>query len=447
MVAVPRSPGRVFAAIGVLFAAAYTAAFLAAPSRARPINGDAIQYYAYLRSAVFDRDLNFTNEYQRLYGAADSDSVWLRARTATGYAPNMMSIGPAILWSPAYLTTSVMVRLAAALGADVPVDGYSPPFVLTVGVAGIAYAALGAYLCFRAAALLFPLGAAFWGALTAWLASPALYYSLVSPTYSHAVSLFAVALFVFVWLRAIGRFDYTRFLSLGLAAGIAALVRWQDVVVIALPAIELADGVRTSRVGAGRAAVAGLLLGLTTAAAMTPQFAAWHAIYGAYVTIPQGGGFMRWTSPAVLSVLVSTRHGLWMWTPALVPASLGLVVIWRLHRLVGTGFIVVFLLSLYVNASVSDWFAGEAFGARRFVGDTAIFAAGLAGVFEWMGPRARRWVPAIAMGAIVYNLLFLLQYQLFMRGYRDLVPYPATARQILLDRLALPFTLLRAWLG
>ena len=51
------------------------------------------------------------------------------------------------------------------------------------------------------------------------------------------------------------------------------------------------------------------------------------------------------------------------------------------------------------------------------------------------------------MGAIAYNVLFLLQYQLFMRGMRDLVPYPETARQIFLDRLWLPWQLVWRWLA
>jgi hypothetical protein len=52
-----------------------------------------------------------------------------------------------------------------------------------------------------------------------------------------------------------------------------------------------------------------------------------------------------------------------------------------------------------------------------------------------------------SVAAIAYNLLFLFQYQLFMRGMRDLVPYPETARQIFVDRLWLPFQLLLRWVS
>ena len=51
-----------------------------------------------------------------------------------------------------------------------------------------------------------------------------------------------------------------------------------------------------------------------------------------------------------------------------------------------------------------------------------------------------------AVALIVYNLLFLLQYQMFMRGFRTLAPYPATMKQVLFDRLTLPWHLFHAWL-
>ena len=101
----------------------------------------------------------------------------------------------------------------------------------------------------------------------------------------------------------------------------------------------------------------------------------------------------------------------------------------------------------YVNASVRDWWAGEAFGARRFVGDTVFLALGFAAVFAanfWQRrPVVLRWA---AVALIVYNLLFLVQYQLFMRGFRELAPYPTTVRQVFLDRLTLPWHLLTHWL-
>jgi hypothetical protein len=442
-----RHPGRTFAALGVLFAVAYVAAVVARPGRTRVVDGDAIQYYAYLRSAVFDGDLDFTNDYTRLYGDSPESSGWLRERTAADRPRNMMSVGPALLWSPLYLAVVAAGALLSAAGAPVIVDGYAAAYPLAAGVAGVLYAALGAYCGYRAAALRFPPRAAFWGALLAWLASPAIYYSLVSPAYSHAVSLFTVALFVLLWLQTAGAFAARRFALLGLAGGLAAIVRWQDVAVVALPLIELAAATRARRVPVGRAIVLSGILGSLVLLMLVPQFAAWRAIYGAWFVVPQGSGFMKWTEPAVVEVLFSTRHGLLMWTPALALAVAGWFWLLRRDALLGAGTAAVFALSLYINAAASDWWAGEAFGARRFVGSTVFFALGFAALGARLGRLApAAWLRAAAVTLVVYNALFLLQYQLFMRGHRDLAPYPTTVRQILVDRLLLPITLARHWL-
>lgn len=448
-----RHPGRALATVCLTFAAAYLIAQTAFPrAHNRIIDGDAVQYYAYLRSLVCDSDVDFANDYRLLYPATGRDgsteNVWLTSKTPTGRPPNLMSIGPALLWSPFFLAVYGVLLLVRPLGAAIPLDGVAAPFLLSVGVAGVAYAGIGAYCSYRACRLLFETRSAFWAALTAWLATPAIYYSLVSPTYSHATSMFAVAFFVYAWLKWRDAPTVGRQLCLGLMAGLAALVRWQDVIVIALPFLDLGRAVVDRKLRLPSATVQGGLLAAGLAVGLLPQFFAWHAIYGQFVLMPQGSGFMQWRSPAVLSLLFSMRHGLFSWTPAVLVAIVGLYPLVRRDASVGWSAVIVLAMAVYVGASVIDWWAGEAFGARRFVSYTVFFALGLAGLFStpfWRDrPSLVRWTAACL---IVYNLLFLLQYQLFMRGFRDFAVYPTTVRQVLVDRLVLPWHLLRLWLS
>jgi hypothetical protein len=437
-------PAATFGLVGFLFALSYLAGVLVFPSGSgRIINGDAIQYFAYLQSAVADRDLDFSNDYRQLYRTSDPEAnVWLRSRTPAGRLPNMMSVGPAVLWSPFYIATRFVLEAGA------PGERAQAILHASVGVAGVFYAAMGAWLAFLACARLFPPISAFWATMVVWLGGPALYYSSVSPTYSHATSLFAVSLFTYVWLRTRGRRGYGRALLLGALAGLVALVRWQDVIVVLLPAVEALAAAwrRQERVGTS---IAGLgLIGLSAALVFAPQLLAWQALYGRPLLMPQGAGFMQWTSPAIASVLFSLKRGLFSWTPALLPAVAGLPLLIRRDRVTGWAAVVVLAASVYVNAAVRDWWAGEAFGARRFVGDSVFFALGLSAVMALpqfaRRPAMVRWVSA---AAIAYNVLFLFQYQLFMRGMRELVPYPETARQVFLDRLWLPFRFLWRWMS
>ena len=64
MVALEAHPGRTIVSVGLLFAVLYMSSHVMFPrEHGRIVNGDAIQYYAHLRSLAIDGDLDFSNDY------------------------------------------------------------------------------------------------------------------------------------------------------------------------------------------------------------------------------------------------------------------------------------------------------------------------------------------------------------------------------------------------
>ena len=438
-----RRPYLVILTIGGIFSLAYLFAMTLFPrAHGRVIDGDGIQYYAYIRSMVFDADFNFFNDYKLLYGSNDG-GVWTTTRTSTGHAINLMSIGPALLWLPMFLIAYAGTWTINLFGTHIPLDGISLPFQLSVGLAGIAYATGGFCLCFRIAKHLSNAESAFWAVLVTWLASPAIYYSLSAPAYSHATSLFAVALFVDNWYRTREQTELTRYLLLGVLLGLVTLVRWQDLIIVLLPLAESAYGLLYKKTSfTATLQRLGVMAGVT-ALAFTPQILAWHAIYGELLLTPQGSDFMRWTDPQVLSVLFSWNHGLFSWTPGLLVAVCGFYWLGKHDAVLTFGSVLILFTAIYVNASVEDWWGGEAFGARRFISYSVLFTIALAALmssYEWF--RLKTWVRCTALCLILSNVLFLAQYQLSMRGYDNLASYPTTAQQVLLERFLIPWRLL-----
>ena len=410
------------------------------------MNGDAIQYYAYLRSLVFDRDVDFINDYRLLYGTSNASNIWLSSRTPTGLAVNLMSIGPALLWLPFFLIACGLVALAQVIGFSIPFDGVAMPFQLSAGIAGLTYGATGIYLCYKICKQLYPRHAALWATLVAWLATPTIYYNLVSPAYSHATAVFSVSVFIFVWLRTIENRKLTRYAMLGALGGLTMLVRWQDGVLLLLPTFELVHEIARKRISINHAMSRLIVVGAGAFVVFLPQMIAWQQMYGQLLLTPQGEDFMRWGAPQVTEVLFSTKHGLFSWTPAIIPAVIGLACLVRQHGLVGWSSVGLITTTIYINASVIDWWAGEAFGARRFISMTPLFALGLTALIsglDWRQWQAR--IRAVAIFLIVSNMLFLTQYQLSMHGYDELAPYPTTVKQILVDRFLLPIQLLSHW--
>lgn len=153
---------------------------------------------------------------------------------------------------------------------------------------------------------------------------------------------------------------------------------------------------------------------------------------------------MRWGDPALWAILVSDNHGLLTWTPVIALALAGFVPLIKRYRATGIAAAAVFVVSWYVNAAVSDWWAGEAFGARRFLSCYPILVIALAALFEKLGER-REAMAAITVGFTAYTFLLLLQYQAFMHGLRELVPYPRGFVDLWLWRFRVPFDLLAWW--
>jgi hypothetical protein len=188
------------------------------------------------------------------------------------------------------------------------------------------------------------------------------------------------------------------------------------------------------------AAVAAALL------VFTPQMAVWRQIYGTALVLPQGEGFMRWTDPALVQVLLSDWHGLFTWTPVAFLAVAGLWPLGRLDPRIGVTAASAVIAAWYVNASVADWWAGEAFGSRRFLSCFPFFVLGLSAWLRRFEPRLAA-MAGIVGAIVVLNGLLLFQYQVFLKGWRDIAPYPRGLYGLWAARFVVPFRVAARLLG
>jgi hypothetical protein len=112
----------------------------------RIYSSDEIQYFSYLRSLWFDRDLSFENEYQYFYarGTARSEGfheTFLERQTETGRRINFATMGCALLWAPFYAVGDAVARVTGA-----PADGFSRPYIAAVAYGSAAYGFLALVL-------------------------------------------------------------------------------------------------------------------------------------------------------------------------------------------------------------------------------------------------------------------------------------------------------------
>jgi hypothetical protein len=386
---------------------------------------DEVQYFSYLRSLWFDRDVSFENEYRHFYDAGVTrydgfHETFLERTTDTGRRVNFATMGSAILWSPFYAAADASTHLRGG-----EADGYSQPYITAVAYASALYGWLALVLGWWMARRVVGPKGALAATVAVWLGTPLFFYMYIAPPMSHATSAFAVAAFLATWLVVRDRWSTGGMVALGALAALMTMVREQDMFVAAGPAVDwIWTFVRAPRDAAERRRLAiGMLAGSAAfLVAYLPQLAAYQALNG----YPGPSRFvsrkMNWLAPHALSVLVSPRHGFFFWTPLALAACAGLVMLALGHQpaattrparpaALATSLLVIVALQVYVAGSVESWTVAGAFGQRRFVGLSAVLVVGVSALWSIARERAARAALAVVLVvSIWWNVGLMAQF-------------------------------------
>jgi hypothetical protein len=394
------------------------------------VRGDGVGYYAFVRAPLIEHDLNFERDYQqanagfrerRLDENGQPKPIF---RTSTGHLDNHFSVGPAILWAPFLLLAHGGVLLARAAGSSVPADGFSAPYRIAMAFATALYGFLGLLLSFRLACKYVKERWALLATIAVWWASSLPVYMYFNPSWSHAHSAFAVALFLWYWDETREARTLRQWLIVGLITGLMLNVYFANAMLLAVLAVEAirqyAAAFGAASRGEGdpsRLLGRHLIFGLAVLICLLPTFLSRYIVYGnAFET---GYGALKewsWRSPFFFAVLFSSNHGLFAWTPILLFTVAGLVAFcWREPR-VGEALLAALLAFYFLIACYPDWAGISSYGNRYFISLTVLFILGLSVALERFAGLFRR--PGAAMmaattvltGFILWNVGFLYQW-------------------------------------
>jgi hypothetical protein len=394
------------------------------------VRGDGVGYYAFARAILVSRDLSFEPDWLAAnpsfrQGRMDASGHILATQyTRTGHLDNHFTVGPAILWGPFLFVAHTAVLLADRVGAHIPANGFSRPYVWTMALATAAYGFAGLLLAFDLARRYGEERWAFLATLGIWFASSLPVYMYFNPSWSHALSAFTVALFLWYWHRTRQRRSVAQWCVLAAAAGLMVNVYYPNAVLLLVPGVEaIAAYLRVAVSGENAARKRRTLLGShalflsLTLLLLAPTFLTRWIIYGsAFTTGYPAVRTWAWGSPALGAVLFSADHGMLSWTPILAPAIVGLALLCRRDRLFGSGLILSFAAFYYLIASYPDWDGLSSFGNRFFVSLTPVFVIGLAMVFDGFARVWRRRgndfaiAAGVVMVLVLWNLGFIFQW-------------------------------------
>ena len=354
-------------------------------------------YYAYVRSAIIDGDLDFANEHEHF--SQDRTLRSIRQDPTTGRYFSQYAFGTALLWTPFFL---IGHALAAIL--DYPLDGYSAPYVTLVSLGSAIYGLLALIFTYLFLRRFYDHRTTLLATITLWLAGNLFYYMYFEPIMSHANSAFTTALFLYLWHKTRGTRTTTQWAALGIITALAALIRYQNIIFACVLLFDLA-GTKPLRdhLRAIIAYTATLGIGLSLHALI---------LYRNHGTlIPSyDGAFNIWNIPQhFIPVLFSNQHGLLNWTPILLPALIGLYYLRTSTH--GRAFILLFLLNTLIVAGWNVWYGAQSYGHRFYLNMTIPFAFGLADVLHRLNRHVKFHYLACACALFaLWNIGQMIQY-------------------------------------
>lgn len=396
------------------------------------VRGDGVGYYAYLRSLLVEHGLHFENDWRAANQSFTMGRVGRDGKinptqyTRTGHLDNHFTVGPAMLWAPFIVPVHYTMLTLRNIGINVTPDGFSRPYIIAMALATALYGFLGLYLSFRLTCLYVEEHWALLATLGIWFASSLPVYMYFNPSWSHAHSVFVVALFLWYWHRTRRGRTTRQWAVLGMISGLMLDVYYVNIAILLFPLLEsLRCYWRAWRepghdIPKLRGLLGGnLLFASATLVAFLPTLITKHIIYGHALDLGYSGEEV-WRSPTFLQLLFSSDHGLLTWTPIIIPALAGFVLLYRLDCELSIYSLSAFAAFCYVVACHTNWDGLSSFGNRFFVSLTPLFVLGLAATFsqcaKWFQGAGELRKPAFLAASaltgllIVWNLGFIFQW-------------------------------------
>ncbi len=229
------------------------------------------------------------------------------------------------------------------------------------------------------------------------------YYVIGQSGMSHAYGFVLNTFVLYASYRCLDHPTKQSFAILGLALGLAVLVRPTNVLMLLFPLLfhvhNLSDWQQR------RAFIwehrrnwwVAIPVGI---AVFLPQMAYWQHISEDWIFYSyQGEGFIYWDKPFISQVFFGPIDGLFQFSPLILFGFVGILI--EAIRKKGHGWVSVLMVSIATYAFASWWayWFGSSFGHRAFIDWYPVLAFGLAYLVHWV--RSQHWILQLLGGIIL----------------------------------------------
>jgi hypothetical protein len=385
-----------------------------------PIRADGAGYFDYLPSLFEHKDLvrkNYTREENpELYERISKMGMYVDYKE---FRVNKYHCGTAVLISPFYFAAGLFTKPGEP--ANYEIDKL---FQMAVYLAALFY--LFFSLIFLRKLLKFYQIShinIFITQILLVFATAVIHYAAYEASFSHIYSLFAISAFLYTAKAYFMHNRTSHFLWSCLSLGLITILRPVNLAVILfLP--FLAGSFESLTKGALQVLksplvmLAGLLL---ACAVISIQFVFWYLQVGEFLVYSYQNEGFNFLNPEITYILFSYQKGLFIYTPVLLLAALGLIRLLRQSRFyLVTTWLLFFLILTYILSSWHNWYYGASYGMRVYVEFYPVFFILFALLIENLRTSYKALVLIVAFAFVPLNLIQAMQYKKYILHWYEM---------------------------
>ena len=372
------------------------------PQTEAELSWDVAGYYFYLPAFFIYKDplkVGFKDDIQKKY---NPQTVYYSTALypPTGNQVMKYASGMAIMYAPAFFVAHLSANFLSF-----PADGFSLPYQFAIQLWSLLLAFVGLYYLRKVLLKLNFSDKAVAITLVLYiLATNYLDYASITNAMSHSYifTLYALLLWCILKFYENGANENVEInfqnpkskifipaVGIGTTIGLAVLARPSELPIILLPVlwgIGSLEDVKQRLLFLKENIFSVAMAVITFAAWISIQLIYWKAVTGKFLYNSYGEGekFFDWKRPHIIDGLFSAQKGWFVYTPIMIFAMFGLVLLYKKQRGIFFPITIYLAAFIYVSFAYKIWWYAGSLGQRQMVQTYSILAIPFAAFVQWL---------------------------------------------------------------
>lgn len=380
---------------------------------------DVFGYYLYLPLKFIYHDLGLYDEsiiHSILEQYNNSGTFYQALRLPEGHYVMKYTMGLSILYSPFFFIGHIIAKLTGFAA-----DGFSLPYQYSIFFGGIIYSIFAIIVLSRVLIRFFSERITAIVLIIVVFATNYIIHITMSGqnANSHNYLFLSYALILCLTILWHESKKLKHIVLLAVVCGITILSRPSEIVCLAIPVLWGVANKQTL-IQKVRLLIRNYYQVLIFVAILAVigsfQFIYWKIQTGKFLYNSYGGNTgegLEFFSPYISKVLFSFRKGWLIYTPVMVFAIIGFIVMFKRNRAIFIALLAYFIFNIYIVSSWSNWWYAQSFSQRAMIPSYPIMAISLGYFFVWLFEQKKALKTAgltVLAGLLLLNIFQTIQY-------------------------------------